>query len=189
MLLRFSRFLIRDIIYLNFMNKYVTILIAVFTLSLAAYGGYYLITDKPVVENQLPEENITEDVDDQVSDTPIPSISSPVSPAISNADELIARVKEKGTLPIIITFYTDPPYKALGDFSSEEGQLILTGVRQAEQQIIEDLEPFQAVNYARWEGIPSIAFRVSVEAMEYLVSNPLVKSIKEDTAVSPTSSD
>ncbi|MEO3925092.1 hypothetical protein ABGB07_14670 [Micromonosporaceae bacterium B7E4] len=109
-----------------------------------------------------------------------PPTAGPVTDASSGTPDpshsLLAKVPEGGTLRVIVTLLspdgqTAPP-------SDNDGRL--RAIAQAQDELIRALEPYHAKVDTRYRLYPLLSMVVDRQALAFLLTSPLVKSVSEN---------
>ena len=120
------------------------------------------------------------------AETPTPGDTEPPDPAPTppsmNAecpeDPLLERLREEGTLRVIVTLEMD-----LRDTADRDERR--AAVAEAQDRILAELESTGAELIRRFGNFPQLVLRVDEAALCYLLTSPLVESIHVDEADPP----
>lgn len=117
--------------------------------------------------------------------TPTPKLESspapplPEQPVPEGYRLLLSEVQKRGNLLVIVTLnITWQPERELPNEEAIKKQR--DAITQAQNDLLNELAPFEVREYARWESVPSMGLVVDEGALKHLISSPKVKSIQED---------
>lgn len=100
--------------------------------------------------------------------------------------QLLERVAEEGSLPVIVTLSLREPFVAEGYLATTAVQTQRENITAAQDELIRLLTRYGAEVYVQYEVFPLIAVRVNAAALRFLMNTPLVANIEEDVAVPTT---
>jgi len=104
---------------------------------------------------------------------------------IPRCDNLQNRVKQSGSLRIILALKLDQPFRPEGELEPQERAVQRQGIAKSQEGILQRMTPQGVAIFTKYESIPYLMMEVNEAAWQDLLSNPDITHIEEDVAVPP----
>ena len=104
---------------------------------------------------------------------------------VPRCDKLRSRVKQSGSLRIILALSLEPTFRPEGELDPQDRTAQRQAISRKQDGILQTMTTQGITNFRKFESIPSLMMEVNEAALKDLLSNPEIAHIEEDVAVPP----